>query len=70
MRRVRVDSSAIRSAGFDAEHNVLELEFESGAIYDYFGVPRRLYDHLLGADSKGAFVNREIVPRFPARKVN
>jgi hypothetical protein len=69
MRRESVDSTAVRSIGFDADINVLELEFASGAVYKYFGVPRKLYEAMRGADSLGAFVNREIVPRFRAERV-
>jgi len=65
MRRQPIDSSAISSAGYDAGSRTLEVEFRSGAVYDYFGVPPRVWKSLLTADSKGRYVSRQIRDRFP-----
>jgi KTSC domain len=68
MRRRRVDSSAIRSMGYDPESRTLEVEFQSGSIYDYFGVSSRLWASLQGAPSKGSFFARQIRGRFPSER--
>lgn len=65
MRRKPVESSAVSSVGYDARSEVLEVEFRSGAVYDYFGVPRPVYESLMKASSKGRFVSRRIRDRFP-----
>ena len=65
MRRKPVESSAISSVGYDARSGMLEVEFSSGAVYDYFEVPRAVYEGLLKASSKGRFVSRRIRDRFP-----
>ena len=65
MRRQPVDSSAISSVGYDARKSVLEVEFRSGAVYDYLEVPPKVWDALLKAPSKGRFVSRRIRDRFP-----
>ena len=65
MRRTHVASSAISSVGYDERSSVLEVEFESGAVYDYLGVPPKVYEDLLKASSKGTFVSRRIRDRFP-----
>ena len=65
MRREHVNSSAISSVGYDERSSVLEVEFQSGAVYDYFDVPPKVYRDLLKAPSKGSFVSRRIRDRYP-----
>ncbi|MEA2600901.1 MAG: hypothetical protein QOF89_1893 [Acidobacteriota bacterium] len=65
MRRQSVDSSAISSVGYDERKSMLEVEFRSGAVYDYLEVPPKVWQALLKAPSKGRFVSRRIRDRFP-----
>lgn len=65
MRRNHVDSSAISSVGYDERSSVLEVEFSSGTVYDYYNVPPRIYRDLLKASSKGSFVSRRVRDRYP-----
>lgn len=65
MHRNHVDSSAISSVGYDERSSVLEVEFSSGAVYDYYNVPPRVYRDLLKAPSKGSFVSRRVRDRYP-----
>jgi hypothetical protein len=58
--RIPVTSSALRSVGFDAGSSTLEIEFVSGAVYQYFDVPRSVYLEFLAAPSKGRFFNADI----------
>jgi hypothetical protein len=60
MRRTAVDSTTMRSVGYDAVEQVLEVEFTSGAIYQYLEVPAAVFDGLMHAESKGRYVNQEI----------
>jgi hypothetical protein len=55
--------------GYDAETQELEIEFSSGQVYCYQGVPASVYDWLLRASNKGIFVTRQIVGRYPERSV-
>ncbi|MFL6193844.1 MAG: KTSC domain-containing protein [Thermoanaerobaculia bacterium] len=64
MRRERVSSSAISSVGYDPKSSVLEVEFSSGIVYDYFGVPSRVFRQLMKAPSIGSFVSRRIRDRY------
>jgi hypothetical protein len=64
MHRTHVSSSAISSIGYDDRSSVLEVEFESGAVYDYFDVPPKVYQDLLKAPSKGTFVSRRVRDRY------
>lgn len=60
MQRIQVFSSAISSVGYDEQRSVLEVEFQSGAVYDYLNVPLKVWEDLQAADSKGRFVSRHI----------
>jgi len=64
MHRKVVNSSVIRAIGYDRATNVLEVEFHSGRIYQYFMVPANVHETLLLADSIGNFFNREIRNEF------
>jgi uncharacterized protein YqiB (DUF1249 family) len=65
MQRDHVSSSAISSVGYDDRSSTLEVEFSSGAVYDYLNVPKRVYRDLLKAPSKGSFVSRRVRDRYP-----
>ena len=57
MVRYSVASSNIASIGYDAPSQTLEVEFQSGAIYQYYGVPENIHQQLMQAGSKGQFLN-------------
>lgn len=58
MNREYVDSSNIRSIGYD--RGTLEIEFHSGGIYQYSNVPETVYASLITADSHGRYFNAHI----------
>ena len=60
MEHTPVTSSVILSVGYDAETQVLEVEFIRGAVYQFSGVPREVYDGILVADSKGKYFHANI----------
>ena len=60
MERIPLDSSNIISVGYDKERKTLEIEFASGAIYQYFDVPKSVYSKLIDADSHAKYFDRNI----------
>ena len=66
MDRQPLKSSAITSVGYDPDTQILEIEFVSGATYQYSGVPRIVWEFLLVAPSAGQFINLVVKPQFPA----
>lgn len=44
MKRQSVESSNLASIGYDAENEILEVEFKHGGVYQYFDVPENVYD--------------------------
>ena len=64
MDRISVKSSNIRSIGYDVDSSMLEIEFNSGSIYQYSGVPEHEYNGLLNASSKGRYLNTHIKDHY------
>lgn len=59
-----VESDAIHAIGYDDETSVLEIIFNSGAIYQYRNVPRQVFKELMRAESKGNFFQNNIRGEF------
>jgi hypothetical protein len=70
IKRQPVESSVLASVGYDAARKLLEIEFHSGAIYRYFGVPVEIHSGLLAAESKGRFFGANIRDKFRSERVN
>jgi len=64
MKITPVESSTLRSVGYDEGGEMLELQFRSGAVYRYFAVPAAVHESLLAAGSKGNYFNRAIRSHF------
>ena len=69
MRRVSVTSSVIASVGYSPEHHQLEVEFRTGAVYEYVGVPPDVHERLMAAESVGRFFNMEVRDTYPCRRL-
>lgn len=69
MRRTLLVSSVLRSVGYDADRQTLELQFTSGDVYHYFLVPQRVYRELLATDSPGRYFGAEVRDRYPSEQV-
>ena len=60
MERIPVQSSNLASVGYESGTSTLEIEFLSGSIYQYFGVPQAVYEDLMNASSKGSYFYHQI----------
>lgn len=69
MKRRPVDSSTITAVGYDRGTAVLEIEFASGDVYEYFLVPHSVYEGLLGAPSKGRYFGDQLRDRYQFRRL-
>ena len=67
MDRMPVASSSLAAIGYDDATQTLEVEFTNGHIYQYFDVPRTVFDSLLGSESLGAFFNARNSRVIPIR---
>jgi KTSC domain len=52
-----VESSNVRAYRYNAGTHVFQVQFHSGRIYGYKGVPQNVVDEFASADSKGKAVN-------------
>jgi len=55
-----VDSSNIEQIGYDSDTSELHVVFKDGSLYVYSDIPVQIYEELLGAASKGSYLNREV----------
>ena len=53
MQRTQVSSTAIKSVGYDPARLILEIEFTTGNIYQYRGVPPATHAGLMGEAHTG-----------------
>ena len=53
--RVPVASSFLSSVGYDPDQQVLSIEFASGKVIRYRGVPAEIHQELMDAESKGKY---------------
>ncbi len=63
-------SSVIRSYRYQPEEKRLRIIYNSGAIYDYLGVPTEVYAAMKAFPSKGTFLNQQIKGHYSFRKLS
>lgn len=69
MFREPVVSESIAAIGYDDDAEALEVEFVSGAVYRYRGVPQDVFEDLRQAPSKGAHFNQHIKDAYAWEQV-
>ncbi|MBA7552008.1 hypothetical protein ES705_44559 [subsurface metagenome] len=69
MERLAVVSSNIESIGYDAANEVLEVEFRGGAVYQYSGVPKDVYNELMEAESVGRYLSSHIKGIYTCERI-
>lgn len=69
MKRENVNSTNLKSVGFDPTSLVLEVEFHSGRIYEYLDVPKNKHASLMSATSKGTYFSQQIRDKYKCRRI-
>jgi len=69
MNVTAVESSTLATIAYDRTRELLQLEFNSRALYQYFGVPATVHEALLCAPSKGSYFNQVIRGKFPYSRI-
>ncbi|MBA7590381.1 hypothetical protein ES708_32497 [subsurface metagenome] len=64
-----VESSNIKKVGYAAALEELHIKFNSGTEYAYLEVPPEVFDALIGAPSKGKFLNAEIKGKYEYQRI-
>ena len=57
IKRHFVKSLSMRSIGYEPARGELDIEYPSGEVYRYFGVPPEEYTAFMMAESKGTYLN-------------
>lgn len=61
MKKTNVDSSMLSSVGYDEEKQILEAEFTSGKVYQYYDVPKDVFEELMQARSVGGYFRGSVL---------
>ncbi|MDD1702513.1 MAG: KTSC domain-containing protein [Methanoregula sp.] len=69
MERQPVQSCILRSVGYDDSMKNMEIEFHSGLVYQYSGVPTKVYTDLMSSSAVGKFFSDKIRNRFRAKQI-
>ena len=64
MKKIPVNSSTIEALEYDYSNKSLYVYFVNGREYVYGNVPVEVYAKFLEADSKGKYLNSEIVGKY------
>ena len=70
MLRKPVSSESIARVGYTAATRTLEIEFHSGRVYQYVGVPLAVYEDLIHSESVGRYFNSNVRPIYSFRLVS
>ena len=64
-----VHSAMAAQVGYDREREILQIEFNSGSVYQYSAVDPEVWEDLQSTDSIGSFYNQEIKSYYPSVKI-
>lgn len=65
-----VVSTVLRSVGYDAQTHTLEIEFDSGHVYQYTDVPPNVHWELMHAESHGKYFDANIRDEYTYQLVS
>jgi hypothetical protein len=55
--------------GYDESSKILEIEFQTGLIYEYSGVPSKVYKDLMSSDAMGKYFSEKVRNRFRTKQM-
>lgn len=65
-----INSGMAKSIGYSEEAEILQIEFFSGAVYQYSDVEPETWESLQDADSTGRFFNSQIKGYYSSQRVD
>ncbi|HKU46448.1 MAG TPA: KTSC domain-containing protein [Burkholderiales bacterium] len=69
MQRRRVNSSKLRSVGYDEGSKTLEVEMSNGQVFQYSGVYPEVYRRFMAAPNPTSFFDDKIADEYTAKRV-
>ena len=55
--------------GYDESKKILEIEFSSGLVYQFLGVPPKVYADLMHSGEIGKYFSEKVRPKFQTKQV-
>lgn len=69
MDRKRVNSSKIRSIGYDEKSQILEIEMSNGQLWQYSGVSPEVHRRFMAAPNPTSFFEDRIAEDYGGKRV-
>jgi hypothetical protein len=69
MERKKVSSGQIRSVGYEARSQTLEVEMSDGTIWQYTGVPSEVHRRLMAAPTIASYYRDQIEEDYSRRRL-
>ncbi|MDH4189874.1 MAG: KTSC domain-containing protein [Betaproteobacteria bacterium] len=69
MERKRVNSSRLRSVGYDEKNQLLEVELSNGQVWQYSRVSPEVYRRFSAAPNPTSFFDDRIAEEYSSRRV-
>ena len=69
LERQSVKSVILRSVGYDELTKILEIEFSTGLVYQYSGVPLKIYKDFMHSGEMGKFFSEKVRTQFRTKQV-
>ena len=69
MERKRVNSSKVRSIGYDEKALTLEVELSNGQVFQYPRVYPEVYRRFMAAPNPSSFYDDKIAEEYTGRRV-
>jgi hypothetical protein len=69
MERKRVNSSKIRSVGYDEKSQTLEVELSNGQVTQYQNVYPEVYRRFMAAPNPTSFYDDKIAEEYTGRRI-
>ncbi len=70
LERQPVKSRILRSVGYNDSTKILEIEFHTGLVYQYSGVPPKVYADFMHSDEIGKFFSEKVRTQFRTKQVS
>jgi hypothetical protein len=69
LERQLVKSRILRSLGYDESTKILEIEFQTGLVYQYLAVPPKVYADLMHSNEIGKYFSEKVRTQFRTKQV-
>ena len=65
-----VASTMASAIGYDSENEVLQIEFNSGAVYQYSDIDEDTFEDLYASDAIGRYYNQYIKGKYQSQRID